>query len=651
MGNIDAAILFTVILAFIFVIFLIPMSAIFALDNFNGNEAKKNDAPVIVTLHKVRAIAGQLVTLDASKSFDPDRDPIKFSWKKISADNFNIDLMNDRSSTASFVAPPIKSQTTMVFRLSVVDVNGNTDSDQIQVILSKKTEKDKQEGQILKGKPEEDKIDKSQSKLLGLSSMNKNQNTQTQTELKQGSLSDQSRKDSRVVGNQIKVNAGSDTEAFGGEIVTLSGKISSNLDSNQIKLSWKQTKGLHVQLSSNHIFDPMFIAPDVKKSQKIEFELYASDQHGVVASDRVTIVVTPGSSKEGQISNKDGQDTRPTKVESDNASTRIGQPPLSSEQLMASSSDATPPTVVSTKPATGAIGVAVSSTITAAFSEVVQGFTVNPSTFTLKNSGGTSIAGKVTLSSDGRTGIFTPSSPLSFSTSYTATVRGVRDLAGNTMTTVKSWSFKTTTSSLYDNFQGSTYALQDGMTSPNGKWLDKWNGYGQAGVKTVSGTNIFYQIPKSSTMSTETHSGLVLSKQKFSDITLDIDMKTYKQLRQNSPPNTWEAAWVMWRWVDLYHHYYFVIKTNGIEFGKKDTSCNCEEQVFLKTGTSPKLQIGAWDHIKISSIGKHTTIWVDGSKVVDMDDPSYNSAKMSSGFIGLYTEDASVGFDNVYVGK
>jgi len=631
------------------------MSAIFALDNFNGNEAKKNDAPVIVTLHKVRAIAGQLVTLDASKSFDPDRDPIKFSWKKISADNFNIDLMNDRSSTASFVAPPIKSQTTMVFRLSVVDVNGNTDSDQIQVILSKKTEKDKQEGQILKGKPKlndkEDKIDKSQSKLLGLSSMNKNQNTQTQTELKQGSLSDQSRKDSRVVGNQIKVNAGSDTEAFGGEIVTLSGKISSNLDSNQIKLSWKQTKGLHVQLSSNHIFDPMFIAPDVKKSQKIEFELYASDQHGVVASDRVTIVVIPGSSKEGQISNKDGQDTRPTKVESDNASTRIGQPPLSSEQLMASSTDATPPTVVSTKPATGAIGVAVSSTITAAFSEVVQGFTVNPSTFTLKNSGGTSIAGKVTLSSDGRTGIFTPSSPLSFSTSYTATVRGVRDLAGNTMTTVKSWSFKTTTSSLYDNFQGSTYALQDGMTSPNGKWLDKWNGYGQAGVKTVSGTNIFYQIPKSSTMSTETHSGLVLSKQKFSDITLDIDMKTYKQLRQNSPPNTWEAAWVMWRWVDLYHHYYFVIKTNGIEFGKKDTSCNCEEQVFLKTGTSPKLQLGAWDHIKISSIGKHTTIWVDGSKVVDMDDPSYNSAKMSSGFIGLYTEDASVGFDNVYIGK
>ena len=105
----------------------------------------------------------------------------------------------------------------------------------------------------------------------------------------------------------------------------------------------------------------------------------------------------------------------------------------------------------------------------------------------------------------------------------------------------------------------------------------------------VSGYNVFYQIPKASTRSSETHSGLVVSKQKFSDITLDIDMKTYKQTRQNSPPNAWEAAWVMWRWVDLYHHYYFVIKTNGIEFGKKDTSCNCEKQIFLKTGTSPKL--------------------------------------------------------------
>ena len=356
-----------------------------------------------------------------AKVLDPDRDPIKFNWKKISADNLNIDLMNDRSSIASFVAPPIKSQTTMVFRLSVVDVNGNTDSDQIQVIVSKKTGKDKQEGQTLMGKPKlnnkEDNIDKSQGKLLGLSSVNKNQNTLTKSELKQGSLSDQSRKDSRVAGNQIKVNAGSDTEAFGGEIVTLGGKISTDLNSNQIKLSWKQTKGPTVHLSSNHIFNPLFVAPNVKKSEKIEFKLYASDQNGVVASDSVTIVVNPPSGKEANFGQRDkilGQ-LRSNQIMQalESAATTIRLNNLCSLQVHWMP----PPTVVSPS-ATGAIGVAVTSTITATFGEAVQGLTVNPSTFTLKNMGGTSMAGIVTLSTDGRTAIFTPSSPL-LSTSYT----------------------------------------------------------------------------------------------------------------------------------------------------------------------------------------------------------------------------------------
>ena len=208
----------------------------------------------------------------------------------------------------------------------------------------------------------------------------------------------------------------------------------------------------------------------------------------------------------------------------------------------------------------------------------------------------------------------------------------------------------TATGNVYDDFQASTYKLTDGQKSPNGKWLSKWNAGGEMGVKTENGNNVFYGFPQTATSSGQTYSSFALSTQKFSDMTLELDMKTYKQLRQNSAPNTWETAWVMWRWTNLFHHYYFVIKTNGIEFGKKDTHCSCEQQVFLKTGSSPKLSLGTWDHIKISSIGKHTTIWVDGTKVVDMDDPSYSStADMSGGYIGLYNEDASSAFDKVTV--
>lgn len=620
------------------------MSSVLASDNSDRNVNKNNGAPNIVILHKIVGIGGQRVTLDASKTFDPDGDPVKFSWRKLSPANFNIDIMNDRSPVASFIAPSTKSQVAIVVQLTAVDSKGNTDSDQLQVIISKKIVRDKLEVQSHGSEP---KI-----KNNGGGSLSKN--LLSLSKYRDVHPGDYTKEESGA-SYQIKVNAGTDMKVLEGNMVTLNGKILPDVHHQQLKLLWKQTEGPHVELSSNYILDPYFFAPSVKEREKIVFEIEALSQNRTISSrDNVQVIVMPGPNKQGQILNKDGH--APTEIGAGNRTAKNGQPAPTEQIVTTSSTDVSPPTVVVTTPSNGATGVATSTTITATFNEVVQSFTVNLATFSVKTSTGASVAGTVKLSSDGKTGIFTPSAHLALSTSYTVTVRSVRDLAGNTMVTPKVWSFKTASSTgsasnIYDNFGGSTYSLKDGMTSPNGKWLDKWNGYGQAGVKTLSGNNIFYQIPKSSTSSSETHSGLVVSTQKFSDFTLDIDMNTFKQLRQNSPPNTWETAWVMWRWVDLYHHYYFVIKTNGFEFGKKDTSCNCEQQVFLKTGSSPKVQIGAWNHVKISSVGKHTIIWVGGSKVVDMDDPSYNSAKMSSGFIGLYNEDASVGFDNVYWSK
>ncbi|HEX9318162.1 MAG TPA: fibronectin type III domain-containing protein [Nitrososphaeraceae archaeon] len=266
-----------------------------------------------------------------------------------------------------------------------------------------------------------------------------------------------------------------------------------------------------------------------------------------------------------------------------------------------------------------------------------SGFSVTP--------GSTTPTGTSTTNSYSNTG-------LSPSTKYYYKVAAV-DKAGN-VGPLSSEGSGTTGSSgngnMYDDFESGTYVISDGQKSPNGKWLNRYTSYGQMGVKTENGNNIFYEYPKASTQSGETHSSLALSTQKFSNAVIEFDMRTDKQLRQNSPPNTWEAAWVMWRFVDDFHHYYFVLKTNGIEFGKKDTSCHCEEQVFLKTENSPKLQLSSWAHLKISSIGKHTTIWVNEAQVVDMDDPSYSSTSdMSSGSIGLYNEDASVAFDKVSI--
>ena len=89
---------------------------------------------------------------------------------------------------------------------------------------------------------------------------------------------------------------------------------------------------------------------------------------------------------------------------------------------------------------------------------------------------------------------------------------------------------------VYDDFQGGTYKLTDGQKSPNGKWLSKWNAAGEMGVKTENGNNVFYGFPKTATSPGQTFSSFALSTQKFSDMTLELDMKTYKQLTTEQCP-------------------------------------------------------------------------------------------------------------------
>jgi mannuronan 5-epimerase len=148
-------------------------------------------------------------------------------------------------------------------------------------------------------------------------------------------------------------------------------------------------------------------------------------------------------SKSGTIGVTDGSTTK----NYDTNSVTYGKT-LASNGKITLTSSSTPPTVTSTTPVHGATGVAVTSYVTGTFSEVVQASTVIPSTFILKNSAGSNIAGAVKLSGDGRTGIFDPTSSLAPSNSYTATVTtGVKDLAGNAMTSAKVWRFTTGTTS------------------------------------------------------------------------------------------------------------------------------------------------------------------------------------------------------------
>ena len=104
--------------------------------------------------------------------------------------------------------------------------------------------------------------------------------------------------------------------------------------------------------------------------------------------------------------------------------------------------DTTAPTVSSTLPAANATNVAVSSNVTATFSEAMTSGTLTTSTFTLTDPGAAAVLGAVSYT--GTTATFNPTNDLAGSTVYTATITtGAQDLANNALATSHVWTFTT----------------------------------------------------------------------------------------------------------------------------------------------------------------------------------------------------------------
>lgn len=101
--------------------------------------------------------------------------------------------------------------------------------------------------------------------------------------------------------------------------------------------------------------------------------------------------------------------------------------------------DTTAPTVTGRTPASGATGVAVTTTVSATFSETVTG-----GALTVAASAGGAVAGTAALDGTGRVLTFTPTAALAAGTAYTVSLSGAADAAGNIAAAV-SWTFTTAT--------------------------------------------------------------------------------------------------------------------------------------------------------------------------------------------------------------
>ena len=115
----------------------------------------------------------------------------------------------------------------------------------------------------------------------------------------------------------------------------------------------------------------------------------------------------------------------------------------------AAAADTTPPAVVSFSPDSGSTGISNTGSVTATFSEALDPASVSNATFQLTGPGGAAVQTAVSWQATPRLAVLTPSVPLSFSTVYTATLKGgttgarILDLTGNALASDKSWSFTT----------------------------------------------------------------------------------------------------------------------------------------------------------------------------------------------------------------
>lgn len=186
-------------------------------------------------------------------------------------------------------------------------------------------------------------------------------------------------------------------------------------------------------------------------------------------------------------------------------------------------------------------------------------------------------------------------------------------------------------------------------------WKSVYHGYGRdAVVRQFDGLALSIK-PKESSSAGETHAGLISGPfpswpvDTHGNFTIEASLHTEKQLRRQDAPNPWEAAWLLWDYIDDKHFYYFVPKPNGWELGKGDPSYPGDQR-FLAAGRRPTYPIGNRYVVKIVQAASPTSttlsVFVDGVLLTTFTD---RERPYSSGLVGFYSEDALVYFHSIVV--
>lgn len=196
-------------------------------------------SPIAITGPDQTVAQGNIVTLDATASYDPDGRSITYLWTQVAGTA--VTLSNSTNVQATFIAPTVApGGESLVFRITVAD-SGELQSSADTIVT-----------------------------VIGSS------------------------------GNQPPIaNAGPDQDGIvQGSIVYLNGFNSYDPETAAIQsYQWRQVSGSSVSLSNSSIANPTFTAPFLGTSgDTLAFELTISDDNGLLGKDQCLITITDKNS-------------------------------------------------------------------------------------------------------------------------------------------------------------------------------------------------------------------------------------------------------------------------------------------------------------------------------------------------------------------
>jgi K319L-like, PKD domain/Bacterial Ig domain/Calcineurin-like phosphoesterase len=216
----------------------------------NENVLVQNNAPVANGGDDQTVSANTEVTLDGSKSSDEDGKLVSYKWEQ--TDGPKVDIKDSGEAKASFNAPSLSEDSKLVFKLTIIDEQDASNSDDVTIEVKK------------------------------------------------------------IENIPPKAEAGRNQKASANTEVTLDGSKSSDEDGKLASYKWEQTDGPKVDIKDSGEAKASFNAPSLSEDSKLVFKLTIIDEQDASNSDDVTIEVksnTESKSKSNEVQSNTESDS------------------------------------------------------------------------------------------------------------------------------------------------------------------------------------------------------------------------------------------------------------------------------------------------------------------------------------------------------